>query len=161
SLSVNKLLEKWGVKISDQILMDESSQVISLNSGQRVGPFALQVPVKFPNQVMVMEDTINNDAPVMKRVQSIVYLWGATVDLTDSKIKEAGLRSTVLFRSSARSWTMPNPGSLTEDNSQPPKEMKGKFPLAVLLEGKFSKDAPKPGRLLVMGCSQAFNEDLL
>jgi len=161
TMDINKLLEKWGIKISDQILMDLNSQVISLSSGQSIGPFAIQMPVKFPNQVIVVGDSINYEAPIMKRVPSLVYLWGSTLELTESKLKEAGLHPTVLFTSSPKSWTMANPGSLTEANSQPPKELKGKFPLAALIEGKFSKDAAKPGRLLVIGCSQAFNEDLL
>ena len=99
---------------------------------------------------------------------------------------------------------MPYSGSnLTAENTKPPADLfavgaKGKYPLAVLLEGQFSDtfstvppwnpsdtaesgtatETPaggvsppagwragvaggKPGRLLVIGCSQAFNEDLL
>ncbi len=160
-LDVNKLLEKWGIKISDQILMDENSQVISLTSGQRIGPFAVEMPVKFPNQILVADEAINHSVSVMKRVQGLAFLWGTILELDDNILKTAGLRSTVLFRSTGRSWTQPLQGNLTEENTQPPKEMKGNFPLAVLVDGKFSTDAAKPGRLLVVGCSKAFSEDLL
>jgi ABC-type uncharacterized transport system involved in gliding motility auxiliary subunit len=105
AMDINKSLEKWGVKISDQILMDLNSQVISLSSGQSIGPFAIQMPVKFPNQIIIKDDAINYEAPIMKRVPSLVYLWGSTLELNDGKLKEAGLRSTVLFRSSPKSWT--------------------------------------------------------
>ena len=168
-LGVNALIEKWGIKLSEQMLMDESSQVISLSSGQRIGPFAIEMPVKFPNQIIVPDSMINRSVWITKRVPSIAYLWGSSLELSESKLKELGLESNVLFTSSPRSWTQPYDGSsLTERNTQPPGQMKGKLPLAVLVQGQFTDTfgtepagEPKPGRLVVIGCAQAFSEDLL
>ena len=164
-------------------MLDKNSQVISLSSGQRIGPFALQMPVKFPNQVVVLESMINRTATLTKRIPGLMYLWGSALDLDENTLKSQGLRSTVLFTSSPHSWTAPfNGANLNDENTRPPaKDIKGKYPLAVMLEGKFS-DAfgtpppawasteaaetgdmgeSKPGRLLFVGCSQAFSEDLL
>lgn len=182
-LSINRLTEKWGVKVSEDILFDENSRVISLSSGQTIGPFALEMPVKLPNQIVVSEDMINRSAAITKRVPSLIYLWGSHLDVDENTLKAQTLRSTVLFTSTPKSWTRPYSGeNVTEENSGPPgKDMKGKYPLAALLEGQFSDtfgtpppawtagDAAgsenmgeaKPGRLLIVGCSQAFSEDLL
>ncbi|OIO36922.1 MAG: hypothetical protein AUJ72_05485 [Candidatus Omnitrophica bacterium CG1_02_46_14] len=182
-LDINKLIEKWGVKINENILLDENSQVISLTSGQRIGPFAIEMPVKIPNQIVVSEATINRSAPITNRLPSLAYLWGSALDVSENIIKDKNIKSTVLFTSSEKSWTTPNNGSnLSAVNTLPPqKDIRGKYPLAVELEGQFTDtfdsappawsdgdksepkkmDAPKPGRLLIVGCSQAFSEDLI
>ncbi len=188
-LGINALIEKWGIKVNEDILLDENSEMISVSSGQRIGPFALEMPVKLPNQIVVEEDTINHSAPITGRIPSIAYLWGSALDLTQDTIKQQNLKVTTLFTSSAKSWTLPFNGSnLTSENtSQRPAESKGLFPLAVLVEGSFSNasgsdkapawpaaegkeagapeevkvDSPKPGRLLLIGCSQIFGETLI
>lgn len=165
TLDVNQLLEKWGLKINPDVLMDESSQVISLTTGQTIGPFAVQMPVRLPNQIVVEESSIDRDEPITSRLPSIAYLWGSALDVSQPTIQELGLRSKILFTSSPRSWKTPNDGSvrLTEKNSQPPaRDQMRRYPLAALLEGRFGKGADaKPGRLLVIGCSKTFSEDLI
>ncbi len=162
-LSINTLLKKWGVEISEDVLLDESSQVISLTSGQRIGPFAVEMPVKLPNQIMVRDAQINRDAPITKRIPSVAYLWGSALTLDKTVLESKKIASTMLFTSSPRSWTIPLPGNLTEANTRPPQGgIKGNYPLAVMLEGKFSDLADaRPGRLLVVGSSRAFSEDLI
>ncbi len=188
-LGINKLIEKWGVKINEDILMDENSQVISLTTGQTIGPYSLQMPVKFPNQINVSEATINRSASITSRIPTVGYLWGSALDIADNVLKELRLKSTVLFTSSPQSWKMSNDGTthLTQENTKVPSEkLQGKFPLSVLLEGQFTDtfsgtvpvwpaeggkegdiapqkkmENPKPGRLLVVGCSKAFSEDLI
>ncbi len=163
AMDINTLLKRWGVQISEDILLDESSQVISLTSGQRIGPFALEMPVKLPNQIHVRDSQINRQAPLTKRLPSVAYLWGSALTLDQAALEAKKIRSTVLFTSSPRSWTIPLPGNLTEGNTRAPQEeIKGNFPLAVMLEGTFGESADsKPGRLLVIGCSRAFSEELI
>ena len=182
NLDINKLLDQWGIKIDEDVLLDENSQVISLSSGQNVGPFALSIPVKFPNQIIVDMMTINPLASLTSRIPSLAYLWGSALDLKEDVFKKNGIKHTVLFTSSVKSWKMPNDGStpLTADIMKPPADVKGKFPLAVLAEGQFPDlfdgNAPawkqgeasekiavdlKPGKLLVVGCEKAFGEDLI
>lgn len=166
-LGINSLLAKWGVRISEDVLLDESSQVISLSSGQRIGPFAVQMPVKLPNQILVRDTQINRDEAITKRIPGVAYLWGSALILDKDVLEKRAIASTVLFTSSPRSWTIPLPGNLTEGNTRAPLGILaegpgGNFPLAVMLEGKFG-DSPgaKPGRLLVIGSSRVFSEDLI
>ncbi len=183
---LNALLEKWGVKVSEDILCDKESEVISITTGQTIGPFALEMPVKFPNQIVIRESTINKTSAFTDRLPSLFYLWGSALELSNDALSQSGLKSTVLFTSSANSWKMPNDGhtNLSEKNSNPPAETKGLYPLAVLLEGKFSSaftgkvpawpatdgqeaakiediqlGEQKPGKLIVVGCYKTFSEE--
>lgn len=184
SLDINTLTELWGVKVNPDVLMDKNSQVISISTGQRVGPFSLEMPVRLPTQINVPESSLNSSATLVNRISSLAYLWGSALDLSEDVFKQQGLKSTVLFTSSRDSWRTPNDGNtnLTEENTGAPAAATGgKYPLAVLLEGQFrdafegvavppwkegeAEETPavaaKPGRLLVIGCSQIFGENLI
>jgi len=182
-LDVNRLLEAFGVKIADDLLMDESAQVVSLTTGQQIGPFAVEMPVMLPNQIVVREDQMNRTVALTERLPAIFFLWGSALELAKETGAAAGLRSTVLFTSSAKSWRMPFTGeNLTADNTKAPASLEGKYPLALMLEGTFpdasgGQPAPKwsaadtetgpkmeegkPGRLLVIGSSKAFSDELV
>jgi ABC-2 type transport system permease protein len=173
SLDINKLTQSWGAKVDEDILMDENSEIITISLGQRVGQFALQM------------------LPLMSRQPAFFYLWGSALHLSEDVLKQSGLKSTVLFTSGIRSWKVPSSqlenGMLTVKNIVFPRAgSAGKFPLGVMLEGAFSnnypdgapawpaKDGaatpeektkeewkPEPGKLIMIGCSQMFIDDLI
>lgn len=166
---INRLLQKWGIKISQDILMDENNQTIEVSTGQKLGPFALSMPVRTPNQIMVKEEGINRGISLTNRIPSLFYMWGAALEVSDETLKQAGLKKSVLFSSSPRSWKVnPNDGSLKQSAMSLPKNApEGRFPLAVILEGNFpdwkgeAMNGQKPGKLIVIGCSQMFTDQLL
>jgi len=166
--------------------------VINISSSLNFGPMSVTTPVKVPMQIMVDSGQMNKDVSVTAGLGPILYLWGSALKLEDDKIKNLGLKKTVLLSSGQTSWLVPsNGGMLTKDDvSSFGKKMNGPFPLAVTLEGQFpdaSKDAPvpaweaedgannipgeqlpplkkesaKPGKLIVIGCSKMFEEELL
>ncbi|MFH1189885.1 MAG: Gldg family protein [Candidatus Omnitrophota bacterium] len=202
NVGINKLIEKWGVGINEEMLMDESNEIIQITSGQRVGPFALSMPVKLANQVDVTGATMNKMMPFMMRLPSFFYMWGSSLDISDDIAHQAGLKKTVMFTSSGRSWKVPYSGGKLRagDMEYPKSGSEGKYPLGVMLEGQFTNtfkdgelpgwavkkeepkpakneeakkdaakkeekkadmDEPKPGRLIVIGCSKIFQDDLL
>jgi ABC-type uncharacterized transport system. len=210
-VGINKLLKKWGVGISEEMLMDENCQMIQLTSGQKVGPFALSMPIKLANQIQVSGDTMNKDMPFMRRLPPLLYMWGSSLDVSDDIVNQAGLKKTPMFTSSSRSWKVPYAGGALKgsDMAYPKGGSDGKYVLGLMLEGQFSntyqdeklpewsekqEDAkpaagpapeagaggteakketpkeevkkadmgsPKPGRLIVLGCSKMFQDDLL
>jgi len=194
SLDINKLAEKWGVKLSDKMLMDENSQIISLSTGQNLGPFAVSMPVKIPNQILISEDTMNRNMSYMSRLPSLFYLWGSALEVSDDIIKQSSLKKTLMFTSSDKSWQVTSEGGFlkTETLQFPKTGSEGKFPLGVMLEGQFtdafaqsgppawpakegevsgapaavpSKESgllnPKPGKLIIIGCSKMFTDQSL
>ena len=193
NLDIDKLIKPWGISIDKDILFDESNQMIQITSGQKVGPFALSMPVKIPNQITVDSSGIEKGMPLVSRLSSLFYLWGSALDISEETVKQSGLKKSLMFFSSSRSWKVPYTGaSLNKEVLNfPASGSPGRFPLAVMLEGQFSntfaqKDFPdwpsaqvenqkqeakkeekavmlnpKPGKLIVIGCSKMFNDDLI
>jgi len=107
TLDINNLIKKWGVGINEEMLMDQNSQVIEISTGQRVGPFALSMPVKIPNQINIPPEEMNKGVPYMLRLPPLLYLWGSALDISEDIIKEQGLGKQVMFTSSSKSWKVP------------------------------------------------------
>jgi ABC-2 type transport system permease protein len=191
-LDINNLTEKWGVKINPDMLLDENNDIINVSLGQRVGQFALQMPVRVPTQILIRQETMNRKLPLMSRQPTFFYLWGSALDIFDDAIKQTGIKSTVLFTSGARSWKFASAsldnGALTSNSVAFPRSgVSGKYPLGVVLEGSFPNNYPdgasewpasgesavasdkkvkeelkaNPGKLVLIGCSQMFTDDLI
>jgi len=190
-LGINELIGDYGIKISDDLLMDEKHEVLSISGGMSFGPFALSTPVKAPMHVMVDQESMNQDISITGRLSSLFYLWGSPLDLDKDKISKNGLKETVLFSSSKESWTVDHKGGpLGQRDIEPYGGYDGNQPLAVLLEGQFpnafeGESVPewpqtdsegdtqeqeeegepvltaKIGKLLVIGCSTMFEENFI
>lgn len=193
---VNALLKDYGVTLSEEILMDEEHEVLSISGGSSLGPFAVSVPVKAPMHILVHQEGMNQEISITGRLSSLFYLWGSALELNKEKITQAQLKETVLFSSSDRSWSVsyrPEPLGRA-DLERSGSGYKGPYPLAVMLEGQFPDSfagqerppwpsaalpgeegspppeepeepegslQPKPGKLIVMGCSKMFEEDFI
>lgn len=198
NLGINKLIQKWGIKINEDILMDENNQIIEVTTGQRVGPFAVSMPVKVPNQIIIPSENMNKNMPFVSRLPALFYFWGSALDAAEDILKQANLKKTVMFSSGDKSWKLPYSGGALkkEDLTFPKSGSESKFTLGLMLEGQFSdtfieqgipawpvKEAqlgappqntiasagkkestmlnPKPGKLIVLGCSKMFYDQLL
>ncbi len=186
---VNELLKTWGLEVDDQILVDEQSDVISLSSGGRLGPFEVSVPVKIPIQILINQSGMNPDMSITSRLSPVFYLWGTALKINKEKMEAAKLKASQLLQSSPESWTVPfRPGSLIPEHlKRSAQSSTGPFPLAVLIQGQFpdayenkptpdwpadTKEVkaddeskrpavvPAPGKLIVMGASSPFQKSL-
>jgi ABC-type uncharacterized transport system involved in gliding motility auxiliary subunit len=149
------------------------------------------MPVRVPNQILVRQDTMNRKLPLMSRQPTFFYLWGSALDLSEDVVKQAGLKPTLLFTSSARSWkltetSLENGILMPSSASFPRSGGSGKYPLGVELTGSFPNNYPdgapdwpakegvaasdkkakeelkaKPGKLILIGCAQMFSDDLM
>ncbi|MDD5109239.1 MAG: Gldg family protein [Candidatus Omnitrophica bacterium] len=185
-LSINRLIQQWGVSINDLMLMDEDCQIINISSNQNMGPFTVTTPIKIPNQILVRQQLFNNKAAVMNRLSALFYLWGSSLNISDEAIKSANLKKTLLFTSSPRSWLVPYENGMIKGESFefPKTGSPGKFPLGVILQGQFSDTFngatiadstqaggvvqkaellvnPKPGKLVIIGCSKMFSDQVI
>ncbi|MGE5279177.1 MAG: Gldg family protein [Deltaproteobacteria bacterium] len=154
NLAVNKILAKWGVKIDDQMLFDESNDVITVSTGERTGPFAGEVPLRVPNQIVVRQEFMRPNLPLMSRQAPFLYLWGSVLTVATDLIKGGGLDYSILFTSSKRSWRARyNPGIFgtapvpAQDLVFPAAGSPGKFALGIMMQGQFADafaDGPVP-----------------
>jgi gliding-associated putative ABC transporter substrate-binding component GldG len=194
-LGLNELLDNYGIKISDDLLMDEKDQVISISRGTSFGPFAVSIPVKAPMQIMVDQDDMDQKISITSRLSPFLYLWGSPLDIDNDRISKNNLKATTLFTSSKDSWKVAYQGRpLERTDIEHYDSVEDKLPLGVLIEGQFpnsykgqsppswlpssdqaqtpaetsaeKKEAEpvynaRPGKLLVIGCSKMFEDDLI
>lgn len=140
--NVDDVLGPYGLSVDEDMLFDQRHAILQIASRREMGLFTamVQTPVKFPMQIQVLPDQMNQEVSITNYAAGLLYLWGSGLRLDEEKAAEAGLKTTILFRSSPASWTMPtHVGPLTEEDIEPPspEEMESR-PLAVLLEGLFS-----------------------
>jgi len=177
------LLKAWGVEVDDRILMDESRFQLQL---QMQSDFPVAVPISFPNQIEILEDTINSEHPITKQLSALFYLWGCALKPDPDRVSKQGLKQTVLLRSTPQTWFVDANRPRLDDSTMnvPEAKYSGTQTLAVLLEGEFAdategKPVPpwpddaqgkpepakplvaKPGRLLVIGAGEIFSDQLL
>ncbi len=126
SPGVNELLEQYGVKIGGDFLMDRQAEVLSIQAGQRVGPFQMSTPVELPTHILLTRGSMNEDVSITSRLSALFYLWGSALELDEAKLEQQGLKSTVLLRSGEESWTAPfRAGELKSSDLQPPARFSG------------------------------------
>jgi len=146
--NLNELIRDLGVTVSDKMLFDKRSVVLSVESTTQVGLFTalVRTPVKFPMQIEVLPDTMNQDISITSNLSGLLYLWGSSLELDDDKIIKNGLDMTMLFETSPKSWVRPyHPGSLTKEDITPDPSSFRQRPLAILLKGAFSNPFGKSG----------------
>ncbi|WP_456434330.1 Gldg family protein [Thermosulfuriphilus sp.] len=189
-LAINKLLEAYGVRIREGILCDQETALLSLPLRRPMGLFwaVVHVPVDLPIQIQVLPEQMNPKVPVTAGLSGILYLWGSALEIEDKRLEKAGLKETVLFRSSPKAWEMESRPGPMDSNDFVPQGPRHSFPLAVLLEGRFPiffkapppwpdeksdedlKKTPSPpaspetsltSRLVVVGCSEMFSDPAL
>jgi ABC-type transport system involved in multi-copper enzyme maturation permease subunit/ABC-type uncharacterized transport system involved in gliding motility auxiliary subunit len=146
---INDLLSEYGIEVISDSLMDIAHQPLTVMD--RSNPFAQLtgqgLTLDLPTQIVVNPETMNKDVPVTAKLSQIGYMWGSALKADEKKLKELGLKKTVLISSSNDSWTTKTSPQLMDEDVRTPEErarqgskagMKvGPFPLAILIEGQF------------------------
>jgi hypothetical protein len=94
--------------------------------------------------VLVGKGQMNAESPLTQRLSSILYLWGTSVTLDESKLAANDLKKTILLSSSDKAWHVP-PGTLKRADIAPEGQELKPRPLMVMVEGRFKNpDETKP-----------------
>ncbi len=149
---INPLLDKWGLGVDKDILMDKEIGVITIMGRhpiKNIGNIAMSMsyPVKLPIQIKVLSQQMDKGVSITSNLSSILYLWGSALKLDKNKLNKLGLSVNVLLKSSRDSWKTPlrlqgnTQGRMEvltrEDFIMPASEKRHSFPLSVLVEGRF------------------------
>ena len=151
-LSVNKWLKAYGLEIEKKTLFDFQSVTMSLSQEREMGIFKalVRIPVNFPMQAQVLAPQMNQKLPIMHGLSALLYLWGSPLKLEEKVLESKGLKVRVLFTSTSHAWAEEvQLSSFSEKDLRPPEEV-SRWPLAVLVEGRFplpfeGKVPPWPG----------------
>lgn len=140
---LEKLLKHYGVSVRESIVMDENCFIQQL--GREMG--GGEQPIYFAP--VIQNKNINKEFDFMRNIKGIIALKAAPVELDDKRLTENGIKTSLLFSSSEKSWEMKAPINLNPQViSKPgPETHLEKKPLAYLLSGAFTSyfaDKPIP-----------------
>ncbi len=135
---INPLLEHYGLKVSDEILMDVNAVPLRVQSGNTLQDLLRGgQPFDLPMHILVHNATMDQDVSITNRLSAIFYLWGTALELDQDKLDELGLRARVIMSTSDRAWSVPATAQLTRASFQPPAGGGKEYPLMAIVEGQF------------------------
>ena len=137
------LLQKYGVDLQKNLVLDPSSAMANFSSGQS------QFFTQYPFWVKVLAEGIDQTNPASYAIQGLVLPWVSSIDWDKNK---PGI--TPLVFSSPKSWLVQNNFNLDPTQKWQPAEQRS-YPLGVLYESK--KDKVK---FMVMGDSEMVRQDV-
>lgn len=197
---VNELLEKYGLGVSKDILMDTNKVPLSIQGGGNSLQDLMRGPqqINLPMHILVNSSSMSQDTAITNRLSSIFYLWGTALDINEDKLKENKLESKVVMTTSESAWEVKADAPITENSFKEPAKGEGKaLPLMAVVKGQFpdafagaerpawpkaapqgqfgqppapeddapeapaAAVAPKPGQLVLLGCSETFRKNFL
>lgn len=130
---LEKLLEHYGVRIKQAMVLDENCyrQRLPQQQGGGEQPYYF-VPI-------IKSEFMNKKLPYIKNIKGLITVKAAPLELNAEQIEAQGITANELFASSDRSWEMRGRINLNPKLMTPPasdSEMQS-YPLAYLLEGSF------------------------
>ncbi len=193
---VNPLLEHYGLKVSDEILMDVNAVPLRVQSGNTLQDLLRGgQPFDLPMHILVHNEAMDQDVSITNRLSAIFYLWGTALELDQDKLDELGLQARVIMSTSDRAWSVPATAQLSRASFLPPTDGVRQYPLMAIVEGQFpdafaGKErpawpkpeqqpgqppmpdlddneppappiAPRPAKLVLIGCSEMFRKNFL
>ena len=135
---LDDLLAANGLGVSKDVLLDSNSRPLVMGG----------MLLNLPTHVFVTHGSMSPDSPITQRLSSLLYLWGSSLELDNSKLSGADMKRSVLLSSSDKAWLRPAPtrGLSREDIDPAGKEFAAR-PLVVMVEGQFTDDVsgkPRP-----------------
>jgi ABC-type uncharacterized transport system involved in gliding motility auxiliary subunit len=130
---LNKLLEKWGVKIENRIVADAQCGRARMPTNIP----GLAIPVPYPPVPIIGFDDEQRKHPALFRINNIGLPYAVRLALNDNLKGEKGITRTVLARSTASAWLMEGDSIDLEAREQwDVPGYNGPYVVGVALEGK-------------------------
>ncbi len=145
---INPLLEKYGLGVSEDVLLDTNKIALSMGARSLADLLAGPQSVNLPIQILVNATSMASDVSITSRLANILYMWGSPLTIDADALKRHNLESKVLIQSSKQAWTTPGSASASELNAALERASgTEQFPLMVMVTGQFPdafKDQPRP-----------------
>lgn len=130
---VNRLLEKWGVKLGEEIVADTRCGQAPYQT-----PYGVQIPVAFPPMPIIDFDEKQEEHPVAYRLQQVFMPFTVSLKQTDALKSDKDAKVTILASSSKDSWLLT--GEKVDLKPRDPRQWKrgserGPFALSAAIEG--------------------------
>ncbi len=138
---IETLLEKYGLTLKKQMVLDASNAVASF------GGAGFVLSMRYPMWVKVLPQNFNSSLPFTTGLESLVLPWSGYFELKDDAPKNVTFEP--LFKSTEQAWLMKSPFNLDPQQDFSVSRLNaeiGQFTLGYLMRGKlpsaFAKDGP-------------------
>jgi gliding-associated putative ABC transporter substrate-binding component GldG len=155
---LNNLLEKYGVKINNDLALDAASGIVSFTQGY------ITFSTNYPFWPKVSQQGFDRENSATAELESLVLPWASTLEVATDKIDKAG-KISYLASTTDKAWRQKDNFDLNPQQNFVPSEEKGIFNLAVAISGKFlsayDNGETDNGRLIVVGDSDFIKDAFL
>ena len=155
-IGLNKILESYGVKLNENLVLDANNVLASFNQG------VVSFTTNYPYWPKVIKSGFDQNNPAVARLESLVLPWASTIDVNLDKTKD--LAVSYLALTSDKAMAVADNFKL-EPQAQISDGVRGKFNLAVALSGKFkspfNQTSSKAGHLILVGDSDFIRDNFL
>lgn len=147
---LNDLLEKYGIKINNDLALDVSSGIVSFTQGY------VTFSTNYPLWPKILPQGFDRENAATANLESLVLPWASTLEVAEDKIDKAN-KISYLARTTDKAWRQAGDFDLNPQQMFQPAGEKGIFNLAVAVSGKFTSaygnGETGNGRLIVVGDS--------
>ena len=149
---LSSLLENYGVRLSEQLVMDNQNAPYPTTVQRNVGGTVVSElqAIEYPYFPEIQPQGMSKDSPIVSSLPYVALNWSAPVELDADKT--TALETEVLLTSSANSWLVSDAVIQPDFETYPELgfaagESLASYPLAVSLQGQFEsyfigKDLP-------------------
>lgn len=153
------LLEKYGVKVNNDLVLDKSAKRIPIQ-----GIF----PMMYPQWISIIGQNVSQENPVTARFSGLDLFWASSLELMPEAESAEGVTYEKLIATTDQAWIMPDPITAApyEVNAEMMYEgdEQKQITLGYLIAGKlksaFSDKTADNARILVIGDSD-FTADII
>ena len=157
--NLNNFLSKYGLKIDNNLILDQSSAMASF----RQGPVTFNV--NYPFWVKIINKDFAQDNPAVSKLDNLVLPWASSVEYSAKADNQAKINTQVMYlaKTTQHAWSMTNnfnlrPGqSLTQGTPQQHNLVVG----LVGLHSAYDDAVNKNARIIVMGDSEFIFDNFL
>ncbi|NCC24316.1 MAG: hypothetical protein EOM25_03805 [Deltaproteobacteria bacterium] len=135
--NVNDVVQEYGFRFDDQVLMDDNNAPIRVARNQLEQMFGGGINLTLPMQILIGRETMAVDDPLMARIQAIFLLWGERVVVEEDVLAKHGLSHQVLASTGERSWLVPPAQTLQQFQVKAPDDGLKSYPVLTRISGIF------------------------
>jgi len=152
---LEKLLEKYGLKINKNLVLDASSGMASFNQG------FITFSTNYPFWPKIIKGGFDKDNAAVAKLETLVLPWASSIDVNKDKIDKSN-KISIIAKTTDKAWQQTDNFNLNPQQSFS-SDKKSQYNLGVSVFGKFNsaygKESTSNGRIVLVGDSN-FIEDM-
>lgn len=154
---LESLMEKYGIKINNDLIADQRSGIASFNQG------FITFSTQYPFWPKVIGDGFNQDNSAVSSLESVTFPWVSSVSLLGDDMQN---NSSVLMKTTDKAWQLNDNFNISPNNISKSGNV-GQYNLAVSVMGNMKNAYPGEGsdnfegKVIVVGDSDFISDGFL